>query len=167
MAENLQHVHLDTCYLQDCLWGKPDEQQSADSLLRSLGSSAGDNPLIKVKISFLVVGELVNNFIRDNVENGSVLSKLVDLLKELDVDLIPPREEIYSKAAELHRQDYKIEHVDSLIVGQALCDPYSSHFLTRDPALLESEAIEKLEQKMRSDGTRKRKLRITEEFSRQ
>jgi len=166
VAENFQHVYLDTCYLQDYLWGKPDEQQSADSLLRSLRKSI-DNPLIKVNISFLVVGELVNNFIRNRVKNGNILSGLVDLLKGLEVDLIPPREEVYSKAAELRKQDYKIENVDSVIVCQALCDPYSTHFLTRDPTLLTSEAIEELEHKMREDGVRKQKLKITDEFSRQ
>lgn len=160
-----QYVYFDTDHIQDYLWGGPDEQNSAKSLMRGLESSLRRHYLIKVKISFLVVGELINNLLRDDIGNKDhILEKFLDLLRDLNADLVPPPESAYNKAIELRNRDYRVKGVDALIVSQALCDQYSSHFLTSDDNILKSIAIGELGEEMRDSGDRKRKLRITEEF---
>lgn len=159
-----QHVYLDTDHIQGYLWGKPDEQEIAREIFRKLEGSL-ENPLIKVKIPFPVVGELINNLIWDNPDDKDyILSEFLELRKNLSADLAPPPEQAYSIAMELHRKDYYVRGTDALIVSQALSDPYSSHLLTTDGDLLRSRAIKDIEKDMRRRGKRKRQLKITAEF---
>lgn len=164
MTKEWQHVYLDTDHIQGYLWGKPDEQEIAKEIFRKLEGSL-KNPLIEVKIPFLVAGELINNLHRaDKKDKDYILAELPDLLEMLNADLVPPPDEAYNKAIELRSRDYRVERVDALIVSQALCDPYSSHLLTTDRILLHSRVIKNIEIDMRKHGERKRPLKITAEF---
>lgn len=85
----------------------------------------------------------------------------------MKADIIPPNKCSYDIAKSLTAQDdYFAEHAptDAFIVSCALCDPDSSHLLTTDSRLLESELLKKIEKDMRTDNGRSRQLKITEEF---
>jgi len=161
---NYQHVYLDTYQIQGYLWGKPDEKRITREIFRKLENSL-ENPLIKVKIPFPVMGELINNLIQDNPDNKDyILGKFLELRKKLKADLAPPPWQAYSIAIELHRKDDYIKNTDALIVSRALSDPYSSHLLTTDGDLLRSRIIKDIEKDMRKHVKRKQKLKITAEF---
>jgi len=165
-----QCVYLDTDHIQDFLWGKPDEIRAANQIFQKLRNSI-KNPDIKVRIPFVVVGELINNLVRDKKDNliskddmDSILHKFLTLQNELNADLTPPGKCVYFAACELIKKDDRVAGSDALIVCQALCDPYSSHLLTTDTDILYSTAIQELEKDMRKQGKRKLTLRIASEF---
>ncbi len=93
--------------------------------------------------------------------------KFFELRKDLNADTIPPNKCCYAKAKSLTVQDdYFGEHAltDTFIVSCALCDPDSSHLLTTDSRLLESELLKRIEKDMRANNERNRRLRITAEI---
>ena len=71
MQTNIQNVYIDTCFFQSYLWKERDEKESAKDVLSQIKSSVNKNSDINVKIPFIVVGELINNLIRENVEQGN------------------------------------------------------------------------------------------------
>ncbi|NQE53081.1 hypothetical protein C5S29_05770 [ANME-1 cluster archaeon GoMg3.2] len=170
MQTNIQNIYIDTCFFQGYLWGKKDEEENASDMFSKIETSVRQNPNINIKIPFIVVGELINNLIRENVEQGNreeIMYKFFELQKNLKADTIPPNKCCYAKAKSLIVQDdYFAEHAltDTFIVSCALCDPDSSHLLTTDSRLLESVLLKKIEKNMRADNERNRQLKITEEF---
>jgi len=48
--------------------GKEDEKKNANVILSKIKSNVRRNPEINVRIPFIVVGELINNLIRENFE---------------------------------------------------------------------------------------------------
>jgi len=170
MQTNTQNIYIDTCFFQSYLWGKEDEKGNAKDILSKIESNVRKNPEINVKIPFIVVGELINNLIRENFEQGvreEIMYKFFELRKDLEADTIPPNKCCYGKAKLLTDQDpYFAENapLDAFIVSCALCDPDSSHLLTTDSRLLESELLKKIGKEMQAYNERNRQLRITEEF---
>ena len=170
MQTNIQNIYIDTCFFQGYLWGKPDEKENAKDIFYRIKSNAGRNPDFNVKIPFIVIGELINNLIRENFEQRDredIMYKFFGLLKDLKADIIPPNKCCYDIAKSLTAQDsYFAENAptDAFIVSCPLCDPDSSRLLTTDSRLLESESLKKIEKDMRTDNKRNRQLKITEEF---
>ena len=83
------------------------------------------------------------------------------------MDTIPPNKCCYDIAKSLTAQDSYFTGnapTDAFIVSCALCDPDSSHLLTVDSRLLESELLKSIEKEMRTTNKRNRQLKITEEF---
>ena len=68
MQTNIQNIYIDTCFFQGYLWGKEDEKENANVILSKIKSNVRRNPEINVRIPFIVVGELINNLIRENFE---------------------------------------------------------------------------------------------------
>ena len=67
----------------------------------TIETSVRQNPNINVKIPFIVVGELINNLIRENFEQGQeqeIMYKFFKLLTDLNADIIPPNKCCYNKA---------------------------------------------------------------------
>ena len=170
MQTNIQSIYIDTCFFQGYLWGKEDEKKYAKYILSKIESNVKNHPDIHVKIPFIVVGELINNLIRENFEQGvreEIMYKFFDLLNDLRADITPPNKCCYAKAKSLTDQDsYFAENAptDAFMVSCALCDPDSSHLLTADSRLLESELLKSIERDMRTANKRNRQLKITEEF---
>ncbi len=169
MQTNIQNLYIDTCFFQGYLWGKRDEKENAKDIFNRI-ESIRRNPDFNIKIPFIVVGELINNLIRKNVEQRvreEIMYEFFKLREDLKADTIPPNKCSYDKAKLLTDQDaYFAEHAptDAFIVSCALCDPDSSHLLTTDSRLLESELLKKIEKEMRTDNKRNRQLKITEEL---
>ena len=170
MQTNTQNIYIDTCFFQAYLWGKVDAKENAKDILSKIESNARKNPEINVKIPFVVVGELINNLIRENVEQivrDDIMYKFFALQKDLKADIIPPNKCCYAKAKLLIDQDlYLVEHAptDTLIVSCALCDMDSAFLLTDDSLLLVSYSLKDIERDMRKEGKRNRQLKITNEF---
>jgi predicted nucleic acid-binding protein len=168
MQTNIQNVYIDTCFFQGYLWGKTDEKKNAKDIFYRIKSYVG--PDFNVKIPFIVIGELINNLIRKNFkqeDREEIMYEFFELQKDLKADIIPPNKCCYDIAKSLTAQDsYFAENAptDAFIVSYALCDPDSSHLLTTDSRLLESESLKKIEKGMRTDNKRNRQLKITEEF---
>nr|CBH37137.1 hypothetical protein BSM_06140 [uncultured archaeon] len=168
--QNTQNIYIDTCFFQGYLWGKSDEKENAKDILSKIESNVRNNPEINVKIPFIVVGELINNLIRENFEQGvreEIMYKFFERLKELKADIIPPNKCCYAKAKLLIDRDrYLVEHAptDTLIVSCALCDMDSAFLLTEDSLLLVSYSLKEIERAMREAGKRNRQLKITNEF---
>lgn len=161
---NCQHVYMDTYYLQGYLWGKKDEQKMCRDVIQGIRRSSG-HPLIKVKIPFCVVGELINNLNRDNPPNKvHILSNFLELIEKLGADLVPASPEAHLITTKLSRERVYTGDTDILIVSQALADPFSSRLLTPDRVLLTSETIKKIEIDMRKNKKRKQHLQIRAEF---
>jgi uncharacterized protein YejL (UPF0352 family) len=96
---DIQNVYIDTCFFQGYLWGKKDEEENASDMFSKIETSVRQNPNINVKIPFIVVGELINNLIRENVEQGNreeIMYKLFELQKNLKADTIPPNKSMAS-----------------------------------------------------------------------
>ena len=170
MQTNTQNIYIDTCFFQGYLWGKEDEKENAKDILSKVGSNVRKNPEINVKIPFIVVGELINNLIRENFEQGvreDIMYEFFELRKDLRADTIPPNKCCYAKAKLLIDRDcYLAESAptDTLIVSCALCDMDSAFLLTDDSLLLVSYSLKELERDMREEGKRNRQLKITNEF---
>jgi hypothetical protein len=170
MQTNIQNIYIDTCFFQGYLWGNKDEEENASDMFSKIGTSIRQNPNINVKIPFIVVGELINNLIRENFEQGreqEIMYKFFELRKGLKADTIPPNKCCYAKAKLVtDEDDYFAEYAptDAFIVSCALCDQDSSHLLTTDSRLLESALLKKIEKNMRAEKERNRQLKITEEF---
>ena len=172
MQTNIQNIYIDTCFFQGYLWGKEDEKENANVILSKIKSNVRRNPEINVKIPFIVVGELINNLIRENFElrdrdEDEIMYKFFVLLKDLKADIIPPNKCCYDIAKSLTAQDFYFAEnapTDAFMASCVLCDPDSSHLLTVDSRLLESELLKSIEKEMRTANKRNRQLKITEEF---
>ena len=154
------HAYLDTDLIQGYLWGKPDEKKATRRTLLRLKSSR-----LLVKVPFVVVGELINNLIRADLESkDDLLKNFFSFIKEFGADLVPPSKFGYRICNELFEKDPLLKPVDALIVSQAFSDALSTRLLTTDKVLLNSLAIRDYEEGLRKDGRRRQKLTITEEF---
>lgn len=168
MQTNTQNIYIDTHFFQSYLWKKGDEKENAKDILFQIKSNR--NPDIKVKIPFIVVGELINNLKREipgQDRKAEIMREFFELLDDLKADIIPPNKCSYDKAKSLTARDvYLAERAptDTFIASCALCDPDSAFLLTVDKLLLESYHLKKLEKDMRAKEERKRHLQITNEF---
>ena len=171
MQTNIQNIYIDTYYFQGYLWGKKDEKENTNDIFSKIESNVRRNPDFNVKIPFIVVGELINNLVREKnfeqEERSEIMYKFFELQKDLKADIIPPNKCCHEIAKLLINQDqYLIEHAptDTFIVSSALCDPDSSHLLTEDTLVLMSNSLRQIEKEMREEGKRNRELKRTGEF---
>ena len=164
MQTNIQNIYIDTCFFQGYLWGKEDEKKNANVILSKIKSNVRRNPEINVRIPFIVVGELINNLIRENFElrdSDEIIYKFFVLRRNLKADIIPPNKCCYDIAKSLTAQDsYFAENAptDAFMASCALCDPDSSHLLTVDSRLLESELLKSIEKEIRTANKRNPQL---------
>ena len=108
MQTNIQNIYIDTCFFQGYLWGKEDEKENAKDILSKIESNVKRNPDINVKIPFIVIGEMINNLIRENFElsnRAEIMYKFFVLLRDLKADTIPPNKCCYDMAKSLTAQD--------------------------------------------------------------
>jgi predicted nucleic acid-binding protein len=102
MQTNIQNIYIDTHFFQSYLWKKGDEKENAKDILFQIKSNR--NPDIKVKIPFIVVGELINNLKREipgQDRKAEIMREFFELLDDLKADIIPPNKCSYDKAKSL------------------------------------------------------------------
>jgi hypothetical protein len=170
MASVLQDIYVDTCYFEGYLWGRKDERENAKSLFAKLASTVRRHPEIKIKVPFIVVGELINNLVRDGFDalrREDISHNFFEKVFELDADIIPPPSDCYYRAKYFIKHDPRLiknSPTDCFIALCALCDPDSAHLLTDDKSMLESSSLKKIEKEMRENGERNRELKFSQEF---
>ncbi|MEM3594690.1 MAG: hypothetical protein QXS27_08155 [Candidatus Jordarchaeaceae archaeon] len=170
MADEAQNIYMDTCYLQAWIGKDEDAKKSVEPTIQKIKNSL-TNPQIHVKVPMIVVGELINNLIKNRIGKFSEIIRDPNLLlevlvpiRDLNADLVPPSRESFNLVAKLLHADERLEPTDSLILAQVICDPDSSHFLTTDGLILQSAKIKELMKSPEIENKRKRKLRITAGF---
>lgn len=170
MESAIQDIYVDTCYFEGYLWGQKDEHENTSALFAKLASTVKKHQDIKIKIPFIVVGELINNLVRDGFntsQRGDILHNFFEKVFDLQADIIPPPSDCYHCANYLVKLDPRLienSPTDCFIVLCALCDPDSARLLTDDKSLLESSSLKKIEKEMRENGERNRELKFSQEF---
>lgn len=160
----IHYIHLDTVLVQDYIWDDGEAHYDAECLFKVLYSSLYQG-YIKIKFSFVGVGELVNNYCRDNLKDQDCsLKELYKFLKKFKIDLIPAKGKSCELAMELNKKDHEIENTDALLVAQSLFDRKSSYFLTRDKQILESSVIKDIEKELRQKNKRDRRIYFSPEY---
>lgn len=177
----MRNIHIDTCLVFAYVWGEGDEYQWANRLFTDNIHSDVSNNHIELKMSQLVVGEMISNYFDDDFEyeigdeigGGSydgigcrecTFERLFKLINRYEIDLIPPTKECYDLSFYLLDNDRELENNDALLVSQALKDPLSSRFITQDDILLYSRTIKEKADYLRDNGERKRDITITDEY---
>ncbi|MBN1761618.1 MAG: hypothetical protein JW878_00875 [Methanomicrobia archaeon] len=164
----MQVIYVDTYYFQGYLWGEEgtDEKEDATENLNKLKYEVGKYG-IKVKIPFIVLGELTNNLIKEEFERTrteGIMQDFFRLRKDLDADIVPPDRKCYFKTQTLIKEDSRLierDPTDCLIALCALCDPYSTYLLMPDTSIIGAHSLTKIEKDMRENGERNEKLHIT------
>ncbi len=96
-------------------------------------------------------------------EAADAVRRLRELFEALDPAIAWANEEVCRLAAEIRERDYRIKPADSMIAAQALLDPDSTRLLTTDREVIESKAIDEINERLTKEGRRRRKLKISEE----
>jgi len=166
----MQAIYVDTCYFQGYLWGRRDDKENAEFILSKLESTVSRHPTITVKVPFIVVGELVNNLVRDGLDESKrneITVKFFEKLQKLKADIIPPKPTCYNWAKILVTRDPRLVEnapTDCFIALCALCDPDSAYLLTNDAVVLESSSLKDIEKEMHENGERNREMKFSQEF---
>ncbi len=114
-----------------------------DSRSHDPGSNPGRSTKLKVRCS-----ELGDRAISDR----------------LKADIQPPSQQALEIIPECFRVDDRLGPTDAVILAQALCDMNSVYLFTFDGVLTNSLSLLELEKELRSNGKRRRKLRIRHSF---
>jgi len=95
-----------------------------------------------------------------------MLDKLDRTLQKYGIDarrsLPPAPKGAFAIMEELRKIDERLDGTDIMILAQVLADPDSKFFFTKDEKMLYNAAIQKYEQRLRSENLRREKLKITD-----
>jgi hypothetical protein len=145
-----QNVYVDTDILMFYFDRKDDKGRIARSSLAQVVKSIEENSEIKVKISQVVLGELMLHFCNGKCEPY----KMKELLATLNVgysDMPSAGLEALTCANEILDAQRQIKPNDALIVAQVINDPLATWLLTTDGKFIGNRFIE---EKMESLGHR-------------
>ena len=130
-----QNVYIDTDILMFSFDKKDDRGREARKTIARLTRSLRENPEIKVKISQVVLGELMMHSCNGKCESD----KMMELLEKLNVqssDMPSVSHDALICASEILNANLRIGPNDALIVAQVLKDPLATWFLTTDTRLI-------------------------------
>ena len=171
MPEAFQTIYLDTSYFQGYLWGTTDEKENANTILNKLESTIRrHSSAIKVKIPFIIIGELINNLVRDifsTADKESIMHKFFEKISDIRADIIPQPSNCCYIITYLSKEDVRLienSPTDCLIASCAICDPYSTFLLTNDKDILEATSLREIETHLYEREYRKNRLKITDVF---
>lgn len=156
-----QTIYIDSCFIDDYLWGNGHDKRHAGSVFRKIGNTLS-NPNIKPIMPFVSVGEIVNTMIQKGKEEK--FEEMIKLIKDLKVDTPPPNKAVIEISHRILNDDDRFDPTDAIIAAHALCDEYSVRLLTKDKITLFSIVLEKLEKELEGCGKRRSKLRISDKF---
>ena len=112
-----------------------------------------------------VLGEIVSKILARDGREG-MLDKLDRTLQKYGIDarrsLAPAPKGAFAIMEELRKIDERLDGTDIMILAQVLADPDSKFFFTKDEKMLYNAAIQKYEQRLRSENLRREKLKITD-----
>jgi len=141
---DLQHIYIDTSYIQSFLRPKNDEERWRKEQVRRAIAHANRNSKIFIIFPLIVAGELVNNLNREHIDKSikqEIIGGFLEILENEKIDLKPSKVDALKLAAEIKARDHLLGDTDLLIASQALCDIYSVHLLIHDKKIIESEQI--------------------------
>ncbi|UEC39284.1 MAG: putative PIN_12 domain-containing protein [Methanothrix sp.] len=148
---DLQHIYIDTSYIQSFLRPKDDEERWQKKQVRTAIERAKRNGKIFIILPFIVAGELLNNLNQGDIERDikqEIVGELFKILEDEKIDLKPAKADALKLAASIKDQDRLLGDTDLLIASQALCDIHSIHLLIHDRKIIESEKIAEVEREM-------------------
>jgi len=117
---------------------------------------------VEVVVSSTALAEVLL-WVAENPGIQGTASRLSELFGMLSPRVVWPSEEVCGLAAEIRERDYRIGLADSIITAQALLDPCSVRLLTTDGDIIRSRAVDEINERLTSEGERRRKLKISEE----
>jgi len=164
---SLQHIYVDTFYLQSYLLAKTDEEIYAKEQFNSAWSKAIRHDEIFLVIPFIVIGEAINNLKRRNLysrDEVNINHSFANIMTNKHIDLKPAEFEVVDLVKRIRDNDDRLDSTDLMIVAQALCDPKSFLLLTNDPKLIDSSGINEVNRECSEEGWRN-KLKIKDRYS--
>ena len=148
---DLQHIYIDTSYIQSFLRPKDEEERWQKKQVRKAIERAKRNGKIFIILPFIVAGELLNNLNQGDLKRDvkqEIVGEFFEILEDEKVDLKPAKADALKLAASIKDQDRLLGDTDLLIASQALCDIHSIHLLIHDRKIIESEKIAEVEREM-------------------
>lgn len=166
-----RHIYLDTSIFLPQLWYQNrDERRYTGDIIGSLRGQVSNHDDFAVRIPQICVGEAATRYLeehnQDNLATGTVppndefLDNLYSILDDTNGELVSADSDSHEIAQRLTRADRDVKDNDALIVGVALDDPHSTHLLTTDGALFDTEAVRQVEEGM----NRVHSLTITDSY---
>jgi predicted nucleic acid-binding protein len=137
----LQNVYIDTDILMFYHDKKDDKRMAARSTVTQVERSLDENHEIKVKISQVVLGELMMHFCNGRCESDE-MNKLFKKLNVGHSDMPSASLEALVCAKEILDVQRRINPNDALIVSQVLTDSLATWLLTTDTKLIGNKLIE-------------------------
>ncbi len=148
---DLQHIYIDTSYIQSFLRPKDEEERWQKKQVRKAIERAKRNGKIFIILPFIVAGELLNNLNQGDLKRDvkqEIVGEFFEILEDEKVDLKPAKADALKLAASIKDQDRLLGDTDLLITSQALCDIHSVHLLIHDRKIIESEKISDMARRM-------------------
>jgi predicted nucleic acid-binding protein len=136
-----QNVYIDTDILMFYYDKKEDKRRAARSSIMQVERSLDENHEIKVKISQVVLGELMMHYCNGKCESEEIKNLFVKL-NIGNSDLPSVSLEALACAKEILDVQRRINPNDALIVAQVLNDSLATWFLTTDTKLIGNKFIE-------------------------
>jgi len=156
-----QTVYIDSCFIDDYLWGNGHDKRHAGSVFRKIENTLS-NPNIKPIMPFVSVGEIVNTLIQKGKKDKN--EKMFKLIEDLEADTPPPNKAVIEIAFDILKKDKWFDPTDAIIAAHALCDKYSTRLFTTDINMQTSKVLSELEEDLRKTEERKRELKISDRF---
>jgi hypothetical protein len=141
---DLQHIYIDTSYIQSFLKPRDEEERWQKRQVRKAIERAKRNGKIFIILPFIVAGELLNNLNQGDIKRDikqEIVGSLFEVLEDEKIDLKPAKADALKLAASIKDQDRLLGDTDLLITSQALCDIHPIHLLIHDRKIIESEKI--------------------------
>jgi len=137
----IQNVYIDTNVLMFSFDKKDDRGRDARKTIARLIRSLRENPEIKVKISQVVLGELMMHSCNGKCESGKVM-ELFEKLNIRSSDMPSVSLNVLVCASEILNANLRIGPNDALLVAQVLKDPLATWLLTTDTKLIGNMVIQ-------------------------
>lgn len=155
-------VHIDASIIVAYLNFEERDQYAHGHRVVSRLSKEVKRGSVEVVVSSTALAEVLL-WVAENPGIRGTTSRLSELFGMLSPRVVWPSEEVCELAAEIRERDYRIGPADSIITAQALLDPDSTRLLTTDREVIESKAIDEINERLTNEGERRRKLKISEE----
>lgn len=142
-----QNYYLDTDILLYYFDETADFQEIAKATINQIKSNQRHNSEINIKISQIVLGELVLAF----YDKKCKADDMIELLSTLKIDMPNTDSEILNCALDLLREDQLLQPNDALIVAHLLKDASAKWLFTTDQILIGNLVIDR---KMKEYGVK-------------
>ena len=156
----ISRVYPDTYYLLEIVF-KGHKKHDAEKILYKASKGS-----FEIVVPQIVLGETVSKILKRGQDARRLMDRLVDTIEKYEIDagacLVPVSKSAFEIMEEVRRRDQYLDGTDIAILAHALADPDANVFLTIDKDMADNPAIGKYERKLRSEGRRNVKLKVTD-----